>query len=114
MSCEVHVRFCERRGVRLPPATRLVLMIAGDRAHAESLRHEVAEVLAGMGLRLSQEKTHVTHIDEGFEFLGFRVQRQTKRGSHRRYVYTGISRRPPGLARCRDCRRANGDRAGRH
>lgn len=22
MSCEVHVRFCERRGVRLPPATR--------------------------------------------------------------------------------------------
>ncbi len=74
-------------------ADDFVLMIAGGKAHAESLRHEVAAVLAGMGLRLSVEKTHVTHIDEGFEFLGFRIQRQTKRGSHRRFVYTWVSRR---------------------
>ena len=33
------------------------------------------------GLRLSEEKTRIAHIDEGFDFLGFRIQRQPKRGS---------------------------------
>jgi RNA-directed DNA polymerase len=30
----------------------------------------------------------IVDIDEGFDFLGFRIQRQTKRGSNKRYVYT--------------------------
>ena len=34
-----------------------------------------------MGLRLSAEKTRITHIDEGFDFLGFGIQRQLKRGT---------------------------------
>src|SRR4030095_16965035 len=46
-----------------------------------------------LGLRLSEEKTTIAHLDEGFEFLGFRIQRQTKRGSHHRYVYTWVARR---------------------
>jgi len=33
----------------------------------------------------------VCHIDEGFDFLGFRIQRKLKRGSHKRYVYTFAS-----------------------
>jgi muconolactone D-isomerase len=33
-----------------------------------------------MGLRLSQEKTLITHIDEGLDFLGWRIQRQCKTG----------------------------------
>jgi RNA-directed DNA polymerase len=41
-----------------------------------------------MGLRLSETKTKIVHIDEGFDFLGFRIQRQQKRGTTRRYVYT--------------------------
>jgi RNA-directed DNA polymerase len=41
-----------------------------------------------MGLRLSEEKTRITHIDEGFDFLGFRIQRQTNRGTGKRHVYT--------------------------
>jgi hypothetical protein len=70
MSREVQVRFCESRGVRFPPATHLVLMVSGDRHHAESLREEVAAVLASLGLRLAPEKTRVVHIQEGFDFLG--------------------------------------------
>jgi RNA-directed DNA polymerase len=35
----------------------------------------------------------IAHIDEGFEFLGFRIQRQTKRGSHQRFVYTWMAKR---------------------
>ena len=41
-----------------------------------------------MGLRLSPEKTLITHIDEGLDFLGWRIQRHRKRGTDRYYVYT--------------------------
>ncbi len=74
-------------------ADDFVVMVAGTKAHAEGLRGEVAAVLSTVGLRLSEEKTSVAHIDEGFEFLGFRIQRQTKRGSHKAFVYTWPSRR---------------------
>jgi RNA-directed DNA polymerase len=46
-----------------------------------------------MGLRLSEHKTLTVHIDEGFEFLGFRIQRQTQQGSNKRYVYTWPSKK---------------------
>ena len=65
-----------------------VLMVAGDRADAERLRAEAAAVLSTMGLRLSEEKTRITHIDEGFDFLGMRIQRHKRKGAQRRYVYT--------------------------
>jgi RNA-directed DNA polymerase len=64
-----------------------VLAIAGTRADAEALREEIAVVLTGMGLRLSPEKTLITHIDEGLDFLGWRIQRHRKRGTNRQYVY---------------------------
>ena len=41
-----------------------------------------------MGLRLSPEKTLITHIDEGLDFLGWHIQRHRKPGTNRRYVYT--------------------------
>jgi len=69
-------------------ADDFVVMVAGTKAHAEDLQHEVAAVLSTVGLRLSEEKTMIVDIDEGFDFLGFRIQRQTKRGSNKRYVYT--------------------------
>ena len=76
------------KGQHRAPGRPYVVMVAGTKAHAEELKHDVAAVLATMGLRLSEEKTMIVHIDEGFDFLGFRIQRQTKRGSHKRYVYT--------------------------
>ena len=74
-------------------ADDFVLMVAGDRHHAEALRDEVAAALATLGLRLSPEKTRVVHIDEGFDFLGFTIRRQRKRGTEKHYVYTKPSRR---------------------
>ena len=44
--------------------------------------------MSTMGLRLSPEKTLITHIDEGLDFLGWRIQRHRKRGTDRHYVYT--------------------------
>jgi RNA-directed DNA polymerase len=64
------------------------LLVAGTRADAQALKAEAAGVLAGMGLRLSPEKTLITHIDEGLDFLGWRIQRHRKRGTARHYVYT--------------------------
>jgi RNA-directed DNA polymerase len=81
-------------------ADDFVVLVAGTRADAEGLHHDVAQVLAPMGLRLSEEKTRVVHIDEGFDFLGWRIQRQQKRGSAKRYVYTYPSKKaPPGHLR---------------
>jgi RNA-directed DNA polymerase len=69
-------------------ADDFVVLVAGTHAHAQALREEVAAVLAPMGLRLSQAKTRIAHIDEGFDFLGFRIQRHPKRGTGKRHVYT--------------------------
>ena len=74
-------------------ADDFVVLVAGTQAHAQALREEVAAVLAPMGLRLSQAKTRVCHIDEGFDFLGFRIQRRQKRGTDRRVVYTYPSKK---------------------
>jgi RNA-directed DNA polymerase len=41
-----------------------------------------------MGLRLSAAKTLITSIDEGLDFLGWRIQRHRKPGTSQRYVYT--------------------------
>lgn len=74
-------------------ADDFVVMVSGTKAHAEGLRDEVAAVISPMGLRLSEEKTMVVHIDEGFDFLGFRIQRQTKQGSNKAFVYTFPSKK---------------------
>ena len=70
-------------------ADDFVVMVAGQRGDAEALWGEVAVVLAPMGLRLSEAKTRVCHIDEGFDFLGWRIQRRAWRGrTGKRAVYT--------------------------
>jgi RNA-directed DNA polymerase len=67
--------------------------VHGTKGDAEALREEIAGVLATMGLRLSQEKTLITHIDQGLDFLGWRIQRHRKRGTSRYYVYTYPARK---------------------
>jgi RNA-directed DNA polymerase len=73
-------------------ADDFVVMVSGQRHHAEALRAEAAAVLAPLGLRLAGEKTRVVHIDEGFDFLSFTVRRMRKRGNAKHYVYTVPSR----------------------
>jgi len=74
-------------------ADDFVLLVSGDRHHAEALRAEVSAVLAPLGLRLAPEKTGVVHIDEGFDFLGFHIRRMRKQGTNKHYVYTKPSRK---------------------
>jgi RNA-directed DNA polymerase len=74
-------------------ADDFVLMVSGERHHAEALREEVSGVLAPLGLRLAPEKTRVVHIDEGFDFLSFHIRRQRKRGTQKHYIYTKPSKK---------------------
>jgi RNA-directed DNA polymerase len=73
-------------------ADDFVIMVNGSREHASALRAEAAAVLAPLGLRLAEEKTRTSRIDEGFDFLGFTIRRMRKRGTSKQYVYTVPSR----------------------
>ena len=90
----------QSRRQRGQPNCRLVryaddwlILVAGTREDAEGLREEAAAVLAPMGLRLSEQKTKITHIDDGLDFLGWRIRRHRKRGTGRRYIYTYPARK---------------------
>ena len=75
-------------------ADDFVVMVHGSYDDAEALRDEVSAVLASMGLRLSEEKTRVCHIDEGFDFLGWRIQRRAWRSrTGKMAVYTYPSKK---------------------
>jgi len=74
-------------------ADDFVVMVSGAKAQAEALKVEIGAVLSTVGLRLSEEKTSVCHINEGFDFLGFRIQRKRKRGSNKVYVYSWPSKK---------------------
>jgi RNA-directed DNA polymerase len=74
-------------------ADDFVVLVSGTAQRAEALREQVAEVLAPLGLRLSEEKTRVVHIDDGFDFLGHHIRRQRKRGTNKKYVYTRPSKK---------------------
>jgi RNA-directed DNA polymerase len=74
-------------------ADDFLVLVSGTREHAEHIRGELTRVLTAMGLRLSPEKTLITHIDQGLDFLGWHIQRHRKRGTDRHYVYTYPSRK---------------------
>jgi RNA-directed DNA polymerase len=75
-------------------ADDFVILVHGSREDTEALREDVAAVLAPLGLRLSQAKSQVVHMSDGFDFLGFRIRWKRKRGSNKWYVYTFIADRP--------------------
>jgi RNA-directed DNA polymerase len=52
-----------------------VVLCNGTRDQAHAMKEELRIVLENMGLKLSEEKTKVTHITEGFTFLGYRIMR---------------------------------------
>ena len=75
-------------------ADDFVVLVHGDRAHVEALREEIAHVLQPIGLRLSESKTKVVHMSDGFDFLGFHIRWKRKRGTNKWHVYTFIADRP--------------------
>jgi RNA-directed DNA polymerase len=57
-----------------------VVIVKGTKAHAQEVREACREFLEeGLKLTLNMDKTHITHVNDGFVFLGHRIIR--KRGS---------------------------------
>lgn len=79
--------------MRFPRPTLLVILVCGTKAHADALWDEVVAELAPLGLRLSETKSRVCHLDEGFDFLGFRIQRRRRKGTNTWAVYTYPSKK---------------------
>lgn len=75
-------------------ADDFVVLVHGAGDDVEALREDVATVLRPLGLRLSESKTQVVHMSEGFDFLGFHIQWKRKYGSNQWHVYTFIADRP--------------------
>jgi RNA-directed DNA polymerase len=69
-------------------ADDFVVLVHGTRSDAEAIRQRIGELLAGkLLMTLSEDKTLVTHLDTGFDSLGFHIQRKC-RGDGRRVVLT--------------------------
>jgi RNA-directed DNA polymerase len=62
-------------------ADDFVILVRGSREQAEAIRDEAARVLKDeLKMELSAEKTLVTHVKEGFDFLGHHVRRVPWKG----------------------------------
>ena len=60
-------------------ADDFVLIVKGNKQQAEAIRDQCRNFLEGkLKLTLNMEKTHITHVNDGFIFLGHRIIR--KRG----------------------------------
>ncbi len=75
-------------------ADDFVVLVFGSCDDVITLRKEIADVIAPLGLRFSESKTRVVHMSEGFDFLGFRIQWKPKKGTNKWYVYVFIADRP--------------------
>lgn len=75
MSGDVQVRFCESLRVRLPWATRLIVSGVSREILENKVKPVIETFLKCRGLTLSKEKTQVTHINKGFNFLGFNIRK---------------------------------------
>ncbi|MGH2373328.1 MAG: hypothetical protein ACRDIC_07600, partial [bacterium] len=75
MSREVHVRFREGAGVRLPRATRRIITGRTPELLAPEVKPVVEPFLRDRGLARSSTKTRSTHISQGFDFLGQTIRK---------------------------------------
>ena len=74
-------------------ADDFVVLVRGTEAQAHALKEQTAEFMREqLRLTLSPEKTHITHVDDGFDLLGFRIVRAPWRGS-KRVAYAFPSKR---------------------
>jgi RNA-directed DNA polymerase len=67
-------------------ADDFLVLTNGPKAEAEALKEEFGDVLQHLELTLSPEKTVITHVNDGFDFLGYHIQRRSKLSEPERKV----------------------------
>ena len=102
MSGDVHVRFCERLGVKFPRATHLVVLARWMGARVIAWLERTLE--QDLRLTVNRTKTQVVRMHSArtsLTFLGFTLRYDRDRtGRPRRYLNVGPSKRA--LARVRE------------
>lgn len=82
------VEYRTRKGMEpgAKPGTPVLVRYADDfvvlthsKEEAERAKRELALWLEPRGLRFNEEKTQITHLEKGFDFLGFNIQRSSER-----------------------------------
>jgi RNA-directed DNA polymerase len=70
-------------------ADDFVVLVRGTEAQARALKEQTAKFMREhMRLTLSPEKTAVTHVDDGFDLLGFRIKRRPwRKDKHVAYTF---------------------------
>ncbi|WP_420795168.1 group II intron maturase-specific domain-containing protein [Desulforamulus ferrireducens] len=86
----------ERKGYRLTRFADDWIVLCKTRVEAERALRDAKMILESLGLILHPEKTQITKIDWGFEFLGYKVKRgkglklpenKVKKGPNKRNIY---------------------------
>jgi RNA-directed DNA polymerase len=67
-------------------ADDFLVLTNGPKAEAEALKEEFGDFLQHLELTLSPEKTVITHVNDGFDVLGFHIQRRPKLSERERKV----------------------------
>lgn len=66
------------------------VIVCKSKQEAIDIKEKIATFLMdNIGLELSSEKTNITHISEGFDFLGFNIRKYTHKSSRSKYHQRG-------------------------
>nr|WP_307838366.1 reverse transcriptase domain-containing protein [Escherichia coli] len=68
----------ETRAAYCRYADDFVLIVKGTKAQAEAIRESVGVLEGSLKLRLNMDKTKITHVNDGFIFLGQSDHSQTQ------------------------------------
>ena len=74
MSREVHVQFDEGPRGKLPRSTLFIIIVRDEQTALQAIEI-VNAFLETRGLRLSETKTKITHVSDGFDFLGWNFRK---------------------------------------
>jgi len=80
MSGDVHVRFCERLGVRFPRATHPNIYVRSERAGLRVMASVVRFIDRRLRLKVNQAKSAVARPEER-HFVGFSLRRNPEDGT---------------------------------
>lgn len=72
-------------------ADDFVILTNGSEDDATALKEHAAQVLATVGLTISESKTRTTHLRKGIDFLGFHIQWKQRRGGGKWFCMTFIA-----------------------
>src|SRR6056297_3624781 len=86
VSGDVHARFSEGLGVKLPRATQLVVLCRTRKGARKALEW-IKFAMETMGLSLNREKTKIANANVvDFDFLGYTFGRRYPKFTGRRYL----------------------------